>query len=164
MKALKFLSILLLYPDKELINHLGELKEFAIANKLDIVMPLLEYLENADMLEVQAHYTANFDLTPSCSLYLLEHDEDNKNKGSKLLIFLEKYSKENLKLTQNHTPDYLPIYLEYLSLIPKDMAIKEIERYSDVLKKIFDKLLYVNSPYASVFEALLNKEVLYGLD
>ncbi len=164
MQSLKFLSILLLYPDEELINHLCELKEFALANKLDVVMPLLEYIENDDILEVQAHYTANFDLTPSCSLYLLDNFEDNKNKGSKLLIFLEKYSKENLELSQNHTPDYLPIYLEYLSLIPKDIAIKEIDHYSNVLNKIFEKLLSINSPYALIFEALLNKEVLYGLD
>jgi nitrate reductase delta subunit len=116
-----------------------------------------------DLIELQKDYTFIFDLTPACSLYILDHFSDGKNKGHYMLEFLDSYALEGLSITQNHTPDYLPAYLEYLSLIEKDKALTEIDKYSDVFDKIYKKLKDLNSPYALVFEALVKKEVISEL-
>lgn len=163
MKTLKFLSVLLLYPDEELLKNIGELKSFVKLNHLETIEPFFDYLENSKPLEIQEHYTSVFDLNPTLSLYILEHFQDDKNKGLKLLEFLEKYSKEGLSITKNHTADYLPMYLEYLSLIEKDKALSQINNYSDLFKSIYQKLVDLNSPYKYVFELLSKKEVLHGL-
>jgi nitrate reductase delta subunit len=164
MKALKLFSVLLLYPDNELISHYSEFKEYICGTKLSFLEPLIDYMQNSkDLIELQKDYTSIFDLTPACSLYILEHFSDEKNKGRKLLEFLAKYAQKGLKIAQNTTPDYLPVYLEYLSLIEKDKALAEIDKYSDVFDKIYKKLKDLNSPYALVFEALAKKEVLSEL-
>ncbi|OSS41781.1 Respiratory nitrate reductase delta chain [Desulfurella amilsii] len=164
MKTFKLFSVLLLYPDNELISHCSELKNFVHSSKLGFVEPLIDYMQNSeDLIELQKDYTFIFDLTPACSLYILEHFADDKNKGKNLLEFLEKYTQKGLNIAQNTTPDYLPIYLEYLSLIEKDKALAEIDSYSDVFDKIYKKLKGLNSPYALVFQALAKKEVLSEL-
>lgn len=164
MKTLKLFSVLLLYPDEALISHCSEFKEHICNTKLSFLEPLIDYMQNSkDLIDLQKDYTFIFDLTPACSLYILEHFSDEKNKGSKMLEFLDKYAVEGLSITQNHTPDYLPVYLEYLSLIEKDKALAEIAKYSDVFDKIYKKLKDLNSPYALVFEALAKKEVLSEL-
>ncbi len=163
MKTLKLFSMLLLYPDKELTHNIGEFRVFAIENNLEFLMPLLDYLETMDLLEQQKHYTFVFDLTPSCSLYLLEHLKDDKTKGLKLLNFLEKYSKFNLDPQPHHTPDFLPMFLEYLSFLKKEQALKEIAPYQEILANVYKKLQEFESPYCVVFETLSKKEVLDGL-
>ncbi|MGE4546774.1 MAG: nitrate reductase molybdenum cofactor assembly chaperone [Desulfurella sp.] len=164
MKTLKLFSVLLLYPDSKLISHLSEFKEYVWENKLSFLEPLIDYMQNSkDLIELQKDYTSIFDLTPACSLYILEHFADKKNKGQKLLEFLEKYTQKGLNIAQNTTPDYLPVYLEYLSLIEKDKALAEIDNYRDVFDKIYKKLQDFNSPYAPIFQILAKKEVLSEL-
>ncbi|MGC9168617.1 MAG: nitrate reductase molybdenum cofactor assembly chaperone [Desulfurella sp.] len=160
MKTLKLFSVLLLYPGEELTNHISEFRVFAVENKLDFLMPLLDYMEKIDILDQQKHYTFVFDLTPSCSLYLLEHFKDDKTKGQKLLDFIEKYSKLGLKPQQNHTPDFLPMYLEYLSFLKKEEVLEEIAPYKSILANIYKKLQEFESPYRVIFEVLSKKEVL----
>jgi nitrate reductase delta subunit len=164
MKTLKLFSVLLLYPDEALISHCSEFKDYVCNTKLSFLEPLIDYMQNSkDLIELQKDYTFIFDLTPACSLYILDHFSDQKNKGHYMLEFLNNYALEGLRITQNHTPDYLPAYLEYLSLIEKDKAIAEIDKYKEVFNKIYKKLKDLNSSYALVFEALVKKEVISEL-
>ena len=67
MKIYKLLSVLLEYPDQELIDHLSELRELmpqldADNIERDALQSFIHHLQSMPLTELQADYVKTFDM------------------------------------------------------------------------------------------------------
>jgi nitrate reductase delta subunit len=64
------------------------------------------------------------------------------------------YREKGLGNASEHTPDYLPLFLEYLSLLPVAEAQSNLDGAIDVIAAIGERLKKRGSAFASLFDAL----------
>jgi len=156
------LAALLSYPGSELIAHAGELRAVFAADKrlgsaeriaLDT---LIAHLLETDLLELQGEYVDTFDRGRAASLNLFEHVHgDSRERGQAMVDLLAMYRQHELDLAVADLPDYLPVYLEFVSLLDEKEGRTQLLDVEHLLERIGATLTYRASPYAAVFEALL---------
>ena len=66
-----------------------------------------------------------------------------------------RYAARGLHLVANELPDYLPAFLEYLSLLPRPEAREMLADCAHILGAVGSRLAKRRSPYGAVFLALL---------
>ena len=64
------------------------------------------------------------------------------------------YASHGLEMTAGELPDFLPLFLEFLSLLPEDEARAMLAEPAGILRALTDRLHKRNTAYASVMEAL----------
>ena len=161
MKTFKVLSLLLCYPESDLLAALPEL-EAALAdeaafngNAYTQVAPLFAQLRETDLIRLQESYVATFDRNPSHSLHLFEHIHgESRDRGSAMIDLLEEYWKYDFDASSSELPDYVPLFLEFLSLVPDDEAMTLLGDAVHVLATVGRKLDANGSPYATAFHVL----------
>lgn len=160
-KTFKVLSALLCYPTEELQAAVGELAATLNAESLLGVHQrrplgvLLRQLKNRPLLELQERYVFLFDRTRSLSLQLFEHIHgESRDRGQAMVDLLELYRRHGLELDARELPDYLPLFLEFLSTRPLDEARELLAQPLHILVALGKRLGRRKSPYAAVFEAL----------
>lgn len=166
IKTLKVLSALLAYPGADLQQAAaaGELREALLAEKL---LPakrraaLLEFigeLAREDLYQLQARYVALFDRTRSLSLHLFEHIHgDSRDRGQAMVDLLAMYERHGMQVAARELPDYLPLFLEFLSTLPPAQAreiLSQPARIIAALKQRLEKSAGAATGYAAVFAAL----------
>lgn len=161
MKTLKILSLLLSYPTEVLQTEAKGLKEMldqeALLGKNDrkILKVFIDELANEDLMDVQERYVHLFDRTKSCSLHLFEHVHgESRDRGQAMVDLLELYEKHGLKIEASELPDYLPMFLEFLSTLPAAEATQLLGEPLPIIGAIKARLEKRESPYAIVFDAL----------
>ena len=161
MKTFKVLSLLLSYPQAEWMDELNLLEALLEEEKGQNgvakaqVAALFQALRAETLLEAEQTYVGTFDRNPSHSLHLFEHIHgESRDRGSAMVNLIEEYRKHGLDMTAEELPDYVPLFLEYLSQLPDQDAIKMLGEAVDVLALIGRKLKGNNSPYHTVFEVL----------
>jgi len=158
-QTLKVLSLLLQYPDSEIIDALPEL-ERAIGSwshpKIKTeCSQFLAYLQSAPLEELQIEYTAQFDFSPSTCLNLTFHEcGDSRKRGSALVYFKELYSREGYHLATSELPDSLPIVLEFLAVCPTEARTTLLSRYGGHIAALAARLKDRSSPYSYPLAAL----------
>jgi nitrate reductase molybdenum cofactor assembly chaperone NarJ/NarW len=161
MKTFKVFSLLLSYPEPEWLEALPEL-EAALAAEADLngkasekLFPLISVLRRLSLIELQEVYVATFDRNPSHSLHLFEHIHgESRDRGSAMINLLEEYWKHDFDATESELPDYVPLFLEFLSLLPAGEALGVLGDAVHVLATVGKKLDKNGSPYAAVFQVL----------
>lgn len=161
MKTFKVLSILLTYPEAEWLEALPEMEkaieeEAAFNGRAsDQLFPLLSMLRRLSFIELQEIYVATFDRNPSHSLHLFEHIHgESRDRGSAMINLLEEYWKHDFDASASELPDYVPLFLEFLSLLPVEEALPLLGDAVHVLAAIGRKLEKNGSHYAAVFHLL----------
>lgn len=158
MQIYKILSVLLEYPDQELLDHLPELRaEIAKSPDIDIaeknaLRKFLDHLANTPLTGLQAGYVKTFDLTPEHSLHLTHHlfgDDNDKNRGPALIDLGELYKDYGVKVMTNELPDYLPLILEFASMLDDNEAMVFLADAKKVFKVLTENLNKAGSPYAA---------------
>ncbi len=156
------LAALLSYPQAELIAHAEELRDlFAADTRLGkaeqaSLGALLAHLQATDLLELQGEYVDTFDRGRAASLNLFEHVHgDSRERGQAMVDLLAMYEAHQLELAVADLPDYLPVYLEYVSFLDAAAARAQLLEVEHLLERIGATLTHRSSPYAAVFEALL---------
>lgn len=155
MTIYKLLSVLLEYPDRELIEHLPEVRQ-ALADSLDVddgeravVQKFLSHLASTDLTQLQADYVQTFDLTPEHSLHLTHHlFGDDKNRGPALIDLAELYKDYGVEVEGNELPDYLPLILEFTAYLEETEARVFLSDGAKVLTVLAANLEKARSPYA----------------
>jgi nitrate reductase delta subunit len=162
MRTFKVLSALLNYPEQEMIDALPEMPEVLDADNLvagaerDALRAFVRQLRGADLLDLQENYTALFDRGRSLSLHLFEHVHgESKDRGQAMVDLRQLYRSHGLELNAKELPDFLPLFLEYLSQRPISEAKSLLSETAHILREIGSRLLQRGSPYAAVFGALL---------
>jgi nitrate reductase delta subunit len=161
MKTFKVLSLLLCYPESEWLAALPEL-ESALAAESGFnghadkrLAPLFDLLRQSTLIELQENYVATFDRNPSHSLHLFEHIHgESRDRGSAMIDLLEEYWKHDFDASATELPDYVPLFLEFLSLLPAEEARELLGDAVHVLATIGRKLDANGSPYATAFQVL----------
>ena len=162
-RTLRVLSALLSYPGTSLRRHYAEMRELlhderalpeARIAELDA---LIEAVERAPALEVEAAYVELFDRGRSTSLHLFEHVHgDSRERGPALIDLGRTYAQAGLMLAEGELPDYLPAALEFASTLEPAKARAFLGEMAHILNAIFAALAERGSAYASVLGALLD--------
>ncbi|OGU54068.1 MAG: nitrate reductase molybdenum cofactor assembly chaperone [Hydrogenophilales bacterium RIFOXYA1_FULL_63_33] len=161
MKTFKVLSLLLCYPESEWLAALPELED-ALAAEADFnadaaarLAPLFALLRESKLIALQENYVATFDRNPSHSLHLFEHIHgESRDRGSAMIDLLEEYWKHDFDASSSELPDYVPLFLEFLSLLPPEEALELLGDAVHVLATVGRKLDANGSPYATAFQVL----------
>jgi nitrate reductase delta subunit len=152
MKTYRALAALLSYPDAELIAALPEIETFLP----QAVLPLARELKEERLLESQERYVALFDRSRALSLHLFEHVHgESRERGQAMVDLQAMYSARGLRVADRELPDYLPVFLEFLSLLPEAEAKGLLKETADILRAIGERLAGRGSRYSAAFAALL---------
>ncbi|HFC29545.1 MAG TPA: nitrate reductase molybdenum cofactor assembly chaperone [Oceanospirillales bacterium] len=162
MKTFKVLSLLLSYPREEWVSHCDELKQVVLEEKmlskqkLKGVVSLIEHLKSSDLIELQEKYVATFDRGASHSLHLFEHIHgESRDRGQAMIDLLEMYNAHGLDVGTSDLPDYLPVFLEFLSTTNVKVASHYLGETQKVLMLIRERLAKKDNAYKHVFAALI---------
>jgi nitrate reductase delta subunit len=162
MKTYVALSALLSYPDEGLIEALPQIAR-ALAEE-DLVPPavlsrlngLMGELCEQDLYTVQERYVSLFDRSRALSLHLFEHVHgESRDRGQAMVDLARLYRDTGLQVIDHELPDYLPAFLEYLSLLPGTRARGLLGETSGILRSLHGGLARRDSCYAAVLETLL---------
>ena len=153
------MSALLCYPEQELIQALPEIRTVLSAQPelLQQIEPLLTHLGSRDMIALQENYVATFDRNPAHSLHLFEHIHgEDRARGQAMVDLMEEYKTHGFEMVSEELPDYVPLFLEFLSQCEPEVATPLLGDAVHVLNHVAVKLAESNSPYAGVLQAAVS--------
>jgi nitrate reductase delta subunit len=163
MRSLKVISLLMDYPEAELFEGREELVE---ALRSDAQLPeadkaaliaFTEQLCSSDLLDAQDYYVGNFDRGRSLSLLLFEHVHgESRDRGQAMVDLMSVYEDHGFAIDVRELPDYLPLFLEYLSTRPEEEAKQWLTDVCEILALLVTRLEQRESPYSVLFSALLS--------
>ncbi len=161
MKTFKILGLLLSYPEEEMIKHLDDLMQVMAlekllpARQLKKIREFARELKGQDIYALQEDYVELFDRGRAHCLQLFEHIHgESRDRGQAMVNLAEAYGEKGLYVSPGQLPDFLPLFLEFLSLCPADEAMELLGDPINVIATIGVKLKKRKSSYAVVFEAL----------
>jgi nitrate reductase delta subunit len=161
MRTFRVLSALLHYPTPELKSQFSEAERILrgegllgdphVAN----VCAFLDYLRDTPQLDIEAAYIDAFDRGRSTSLHLFEHIHgDSRTRGEAMVKLLLRYRAHGLHLEQRELPDYLPLFLEFVSTRPAAEARKHLAEVADIVALIGQRLSRRRAPHAPIMHAV----------
>ncbi|MBW8370971.1 MAG: nitrate reductase molybdenum cofactor assembly chaperone [Thiobacillus sp.] len=161
MKTFKVISLLLMYPESDWLAALPEMHAVLVdeaglnGDASTRMAPLFDLLHETRLIALQENYVATFDRNPSHSLHLFEHIHgESRDRGSAMIDLLNEYWKYDFDASSSELPDYVPLFLEFLSLLPVEEALALLGDAVHVLATIGRKLDANGSPYATAFQVL----------
>jgi nitrate reductase delta subunit len=160
-KTFKVLSALLSYPSAELQ---AAAPAFAAILDREGLVPeparkaltlMIAQIAEADLYDMQERYVLLFDRTRSLSLHLFEHIHgESRDRGQAMVDLAELYEKNGLAISTRELPDYLPLFLEYLSTQPEDEARELLNQPLHIISALATRLMRRESIYAAALRAL----------
>jgi nitrate reductase delta subunit len=162
MKTFRILGLLLSYPQSGWLAHLDECRvviaeeELLPAKHRKAVLAFIDALGAGEPLALQERYVATFDRGRSHSLHLFEHIHgESRDRGQAMVDLAAAYAEKGLVISQAELPDYLPLFLEFLSCCTPDEAVGLLGEPVEVIAAIGARLRGKGSPYAALFDALV---------
>ncbi len=159
--TLRILSALLRYPDEAVQQAAPELAGaladdgLLSSDQRASLQPLLDALASADLLDAQERYVGLFDRGRAVSLHLFEHVHgESRDRGQAMVDLRDRYEAQGLEITAKELPDYLPLFLEYLSVLPSAQAAEELAQPGVILSALADRLEEKGTPYAAPMRIL----------
>ena len=160
-RTYRALAALISYPTEALQAATGEIaavlaeEGLVPAPQRAAIDGLLAELAEHDIYELQERYFALFDRSRTLSLHLFEHVHgESRDRGQAMADLIELYRGHGLEPTAGELPDFLPLFLEFLSLLPGHEARALLAEPAGILQTLADRLATRKSAYAAVFEAL----------
>jgi nitrate reductase molybdenum cofactor assembly chaperone NarJ/NarW len=163
IKTYKILSLLLSYPDPGLQQFLeevaGELDSEELLNpdKKEDILKFTRHFGKMELIKWQAEYVQLFDYSRSASLHLFEHIKgDSRDRGQAMADLIRFYQESGLQLSANELPDYIPVFLEFLSMQEGRKASELLAEPINIIQRIFLALKEKDNPYNYLFSALIS--------
>ncbi len=161
-KTFKALSALLTYPTAELQQASGEIGEAIDARGLipsairRQLHTLLDELATGDLYDLQERYVLLFDRTRTLSLHMFEHVHgESRDRGQAMIDLKAQYENSNLFMSAAELPDFVPLFLEYLSMLPVQEACDTLGQPAHIFAAMAERLRKRQSSYEAVFRALV---------
>ena len=161
MQSLHLLSLLLQYPTADLQALAGPIRErlqddpALPGGGVSALDPLLARLATSDIYEAQETYVELFDRGRAHSLHLFEHVHgESRDRGQAMVDLRQRYLDAGLEPAGNELPDYLPLFLDYCSTLPPDMARDTLAEPGVVLVALAARLAERGSDYAPLLALL----------
>ena len=161
MKTFKLLGLLLTYPEGTVYSASDELlqtlrSEALLPEKfIKKVEIFLTAQKNQDLMAAQEDYVETFDRGRAHCLHLFEHIHgESRDRGQAMVDLSETYATKDLHIDSSELPDYLPLFMEYLSRCDSRDAAELLGEAIDVIAVIGAKLKKRKSPYADIFTCI----------
>lgn len=167
-KLLKVISLLMDYPSDELFadDTLDTCKDIVATSKLispevrQEINAFVDELSSKGSIEAQSVYDSLFERGRSLSLWLFEHVHgESRDRGQAMVDLMGQYEEAGFAIDVKELPDYLPMYLEFLSYkasFADDVEIRiDIADVSHIIALLGARLVDKGSSYAGLFKALL---------
>jgi len=123
---------------------------------LQAVLSLMDKLESTDIYDLQETFVETFDRGRSHSLHLFEHIHgESRDRGQAMVNLASAYEEKGFFIDQAELPDYIPLFLEFLSLCPIAEAVDLLGEPVDIMATIAARLKKRDSSYAALFDALV---------
>lgn len=159
--TLRILSALLRYPAPDVQQAAPEFAAALAADGLltpeqrTALQPLIDDLSVGDLLDLQERYVALFDRGRAVSLHLFEHVHgESRDRGQAMVDLRDRYEAQGLEIAARELPDYLPLFLEYLSVLPPAQAAAELAQPGVILCALAERLADKETPYAAPMQIL----------
>lgn len=157
----KVLSVLLSYPTEDLKSSTGALRDILDAEALlsasdrKMVAKLIDEIETGDLYDLQERYVLLFDRTRSLSLHMFEHVHgESRDRGQAMVDLMALYERHGLSIDARELPDFLPMFLEFLSTLPVADAGELLDQPLEIITALRERLRKRKSQYAAAFYAL----------
>jgi len=164
--ALKIVSILLSYPTAELLAATPELHAAISGDPLTgprekaWLDALVDDLAGRDLYDAEERYVLLFDRTRTLSLHLFEHVHgESRDRGQAMVDLAQMYESQGLDISAGEMPDFLPLFLEYLSTQSAEEVHNLLGQTLHILSALRARLQKRDSIYAN---ALLVLEAIAG--
>ena len=162
MQILKVISLLLDYPAEplregytELANAISAAREISPEQRAAL-RALLDELSGGELMDVQERYSDLFDRGRALSLLLFEHVHgESRDRGQAMVDLMAEYQAAGFAIDVRELPDYIPLYLEYLSTRADLEAREGLADVAYLLALLAARLEERKSPHAACFAALL---------
>ena len=160
-RTYRALAALISYPTEALQSATGEIaatlaeEGLVPASQRAAIDGLLAELAERDIYELQERYFALFDRSRTLSLHLFEHVHgESRDRGQAMADLIALYREHGLEPTASELPDFLPLFLEFVSLLQANEAQALLAEPAGILQVLADRLTTRKSAYAAVFQAL----------
>lgn len=160
-RTYRALAALLSYPTAELQSATAEIAGILRDESLIEEAPraalagFLRELATSDLYELQERYVSLFDRGRSVSLHLFEHvHSESRDRGQAMVDLLGLYAERGLEVTAGELPDFLPLFLEFLSLLPVAEAQALLGEPAAILRVLAERLQRRDGGYAAVMQAV----------
>lgn len=158
----KIFSALLSYPTAELQESTSQLFQVLDSEKAiseaerGALRNLLSKIGQDDLIDLQSRYVELFDRTRSLSLHLFEHVHgESRDRGQAMVSLLERYRRAGLDVTAKELPDFIPMFLEFLSTLPEEEARVDLGEAAHIFAALAERLRKRQSGYDAIFESLV---------
>jgi nitrate reductase delta subunit len=159
--ALKVISLLLSYPTEEFRQSEPDIVAAVAADQgvterqKVLISRLVEDIARRDLYDAQERYVYLFDRTRSLSLHLFEHVHgESRDRGQAMVDLMAMYEADGFSISARELPDYLPLFLEYLSTKEPAEAAHLLGQTSHILTVLKERLKKRKSIYANAFAVL----------
>jgi nitrate reductase delta subunit len=151
-------SLLLGYPDEQLVARTGLLRDAAARLPATVSEPMTVFLQHLGVTalpELAADFVATFDHQRRCCLYLtyFQHG-DTRNRGLALLRFKTAYRQAGMILSDDELPDHLGVVLEFGATADVAGARVLLLEHRAGLELLRLALVDAHSPWAHVLAAV----------
>ncbi len=161
MLTFRVLSALLSYPVPELKAEAEQAEQILrtdgvlTGSQLENVCAFLKKLQLMPQLEAESSYIDAFDRGRATSLYLFEHIHgESRDRGQAMVRLLTRYRMHGLELHSKELPDFLPLFLEFLSTCRPKEGQKYLSEVADIVAMIGQSLRKRRASYAPLLEAI----------
>lgn len=162
MSILNVISCLLDYPHEDVLVHKAEIDQIiqeaglepAIESKL---LAFVAQQASKDVMECQSEYDGLFERGRSLALWLFEHVHgESRDRGQAMVELVKMYREAGLELAKHELPDYIPLFLEFLSTQGRENAKNWLQEMEHILGLLQCRLEKRESAYSVLFEAMLS--------
>ena len=160
-RTYRALAALLSYPTDAVCAATDEIaavlveEDIVPATGRAAIQVLLTEFANADIYDLQERYFALFDRSRTLSLHLFEHiHSESRDRGQAMADLIALYGAHGLEMTAGELPDFLPLFLEFLSLLPDAEAREMLGESAGILRALTERLEKRNTAYAAVMAVL----------
>ena len=163
MIELRAIARLMDYPTAEVHKNVAQLKQplldcpvLSFKLKAGLEEWLSEF-QSSELMDVQETYGALFDRGRATSLLLFEHVHgESRDRGQAMVDLMELYKTHGFEIDTRELPDFIPMYLEYLSYRPQEEAENGILDVAHILALVGARLEDRGSGYGLLFRVLLD--------
>ncbi|MFV0289723.1 MAG: nitrate reductase molybdenum cofactor assembly chaperone [Mangrovibacterium sp.] len=158
----KILSLLLDYPSAELHKALPETRSivqhdnYLNHEQCDAFQSFLDQVQPLSLSDWQMQYVQLFDFASNGNLYLFDHVYgDSRERGQAMVDLTEMYVQSGFEHNRAELPDYLPLFLEYLSLLNDRHEVEKLlKEIAHILENMKNALSKKETAYALLLEIL----------
>ena len=162
MLILKIISRLLDYPSAALFNAADDLVE-VVNNSAEIspenrqqLVKFIRELTAKDLYNAQESYDLLFDRGRALSLLLFEHVHgESRDRGQAMVDLISVYNSKGFEMETSQLPDYIPLYLEFLSEQKDTYAQEWLGDICHLMTTLSERLIDRKCAYSVLFDTLI---------